>query len=220
MSTADNFRYPQPFPFCAGAWADFIDTPATPNLISIHGLTLADAMKLYWLTESITVRVGAAATFSAGNVSLDTGNKNISEKPGGPYTPADRVCAASSPFFTGEVFAPAAEVLDPFGTPSYTDFDFGTLSFFPSSARLFTDDDGYVVVLFSDSEIAGSYFRVTRDASGFDGGSWIDTGVYSEESVSGVDSGLARCRLYADSSIIGDPSVFFVYVIPHYYTFT
>lgn len=92
MSTAAAFRHHRPFPFCppdfdidALAAADYDHTQ-----LFIRDLTLADAMALYWNTETVRVKfnvTGAVFGVETVDVAFDEVHAAVS-----PRAPRSRVC--------------------------------------------------------------------------------------------------------------------------------
>lgn len=66
MSVADAFRYHRPFPFCPAVDGGAFGA-VNEKYFRVRGLTLADAMRLFWLLESVYF------SFSASGVGFDFG---------------------------------------------------------------------------------------------------------------------------------------------------
>ena len=152
MSVAANFNYYRPFPFCVEEFdIDSIDlSTVVPSVFFIRDLTLADAMALFWNTESFSFQFSASgvgfydSTYAAPGTGV--GATSYTAVFGSPVIPpSERVCESSIFSGTWNTFFDPDPVVgridwDDSGTPD--DEWTGNLSYILPS---FSGGGGYLV---------------------------------------------------------------------------
>jgi hypothetical protein len=124
MSVASRFRYHRPFPFCVDDFdIESIDNSALRyDEFYIKDLTLADAMKLYWLMEKITISFSISGVI--GNFYIDSANDyydcelscEVVISSTSSFPPRSRVCSSIAISEYGSV--ENAQDIVPDGSPS------------------------------------------------------------------------------------------------------